>query len=290
MNSPCDVPGADAVSGTSSHPAAPLHPERTLVTARDAGLSYGGQAIALDHLDFNIASGDALALVGPNGSGKSTLLKALLGLVKTVRGELHVLDVDPRAAAGRIGYLPQHDEIDLEFPVSLQQVVMMGRYRTLGNFRWPGKVDRKAVREALERVDLADRASAHFGSLSGGQRQRGLLARALVDSPDLLLLDEPFNGLDTTSRKALMATLRKLRGEGVGIIVSTHDLELAHQVCSHILLVNREQIAFGPIHETLIPENVTRAFGESHDHFDTHSDLVAHPHPVQHDPRSRDIL
>lgn len=272
----CNVPDAEPVSGTYSHRKS----AEPLVSVCNADLSYGGGVVALANVDFSIDAGDALALVGPNGSGKSTLIKALLGLVSAQRGEVRVLGETPRRAAGHAGYLPQHDEIDLEFPISLQQVVMMGRYRHLGPFRWPGQADREAVRSALERVNLAQHAKAHFGSLSGGQRQRGLLARALVDKPQLLLLDEPFNGLDTTSRKALMATLRQLRAEGVGIIVSTHDLELAHQVCSHILLVNKTQIAFGDIHDTLVPENVSAAFGESHDHLDTHSDLVAHPHPV----------
>lgn len=280
---PCEVPGADSVSGTSAT-ASPI------VCAADAAFSYGGGVIALDHINFAIAPGEALALVGPNGSGKSTLLKALLGLVSTVDGEVRVLDAAPRRAASHVGYLPQHDEIDLEFPVSLRQVVMMGRFRHLGPFKWPGKEDRQAVTDALTRVDLDEHANDHFGALSGGQRQRGLLARALVDKPALLLLDEPFNGLDTTSRRSLMATLRRLRDEGVAIIVSTHDLELAHQVCSHILLVNKTQVAFGPIHETLTPEHVSEAFGESHDHLDTHSDLVAHPHPVATNRSSGDLL
>lgn len=276
QSSDCSVPGAESASGTHSHhqPATPL------VSVRDAAFTYGGGVVALDNVNFSIDAGDALALVGPNGSGKSTLIKALLGLVAAQRGEVRVLGETPRRAAGHAGYLPQHDEIDLEFPISLQQVVMMGRYRHLGPLRWPGRADREAVHAALNRVNLGQHAKAHFGALSGGQRQRGLLARALVDNPALLLLDEPFNGLDTTSRKALMATLRQLRSEGVGIIVSTHDLELAHQVCSHILLVNKTQIAFGDIHDTLVPEHVSAAFGESHDHLDTHSDLVAHPHPV----------
>lgn len=261
-----------------------------IVVARDAAFSYGGNRVALDGIDLAIGAGDALALVGPNGSGKSTFIKALLGLVKTVRGDLRVLDQPPRQAAGHVGYLPQHDEIDLEFPVSLRQVVMMGRFRHLGPFKWPGRRDREAVRHALERVGLESHADEHFGALSGGQRQRGLLARALVDQPALLLLDEPFNGLDTTSRKALMATLRTLRAEGVAIVVSTHDLELAHQVCSHILLVNNTQVAFGRVHDTLTPEHVSTAFGESHDHLDTHSDLVAHPHPVSSTRNTGDML
>ncbi|WP_125106585.1 metal ABC transporter ATP-binding protein [Gulosibacter massiliensis] len=251
-----------------------------LLRYRDVTLSYDGRTPAAERLNLQLAQGQALALVGPNGSGKSTLLKSMIGLVAPTTGELAVLGGRPRAAAAHVGYLAQHDHIDLEFPISLRQVVMLGRYRALGPLRWPGRADRDAVQEALERVNLVDVAERRFGDLSGGQRQRGFLARALVTRPRILLLDEPFNGLDTPNRKALMQTLRELREAGMGIVVSTHDFELAHQVCTHVLLVNQHQIAYGDIHEVLQPEAIAETFGESHDHFDTHSDLVAHPHPV----------
>ncbi|SJM67586.1 metal ABC transporter ATP-binding protein [Gulosibacter sp. 10] len=271
--------GREARERESGQPA-------VLAELRDVTLSYDGRTPAATGLDLAVREGEALALVGPNASGKSTTLKSLLGLVRPIAGAERVLGGSPRRAAREIGYMPQTDEIDPEFPVSLRQVVMMGRYRRLGPLRWPGRADREAVDAALERVDLADRAHRRFGDLSGGQQQRGLLARALVTQPRMLLLDEPFNGLDTTSRQALMRTLRELREEGVGIVVSTHDLELAHQVCSHVLLINRRQIAFGPIHETLTPEHVAETFGESAGHFDTHDDLVAHPHPLPTPERS----
>ncbi|KAB1645343.1 ABC transporter ATP-binding protein [Gulosibacter chungangensis] len=251
-----------------------------LAEYRDVTLSYDGHTPASADLNLQIREGEALALVGPNASGKSTLLKSMVGLVDPIGGWMQVLGTSGRRAAREIGYMPQTDEIDPEFPISLRQVVTMGRFRKLGPLRWPGKTDRQTVDAALERVNLTEHAHKRFGDLSGGQQQRGLLARALVTNPKLLLLDEPFNGLDTTSRQQLMQTLRELREEGVGIAVSTHDLELAHQVCSHVLLINRRQIAFGPIHETLIPEHVTATFGESAGHFDTHDDLIAHPHPV----------
>ncbi|MFD2757589.1 metal ABC transporter ATP-binding protein [Gulosibacter faecalis] len=261
---------------------------RPLIDYRDVTLSYDGRTPAAERLTLALSAGEALALVGPNGSGKSTLLKSMIGLVTATHGNLEVLGGRPRAAAGRIGYLPQHDHIDLEFPITLRQVVMLGRFAQLGPLKWPGRADRAAVQAALERVNLADLANRRFGDLSGGQRQRGLLARALVNDPSILLLDEPFNGLDTPNRKALMQTLRELRATGLGVVVSTHDFELAHQVCTHVLLINREQIAFGDIHEVLVPEAIAATFGESHEHFDTHSDLVAHPHPVE--PAQKPLL
>lgn len=251
-----------------------------LLDYRGVELSYDGHTPAASALTFALAAGEALALVGPNGSGKSTLLKSMLGLVAPLRGQLRVLGGKPRAALGRIGYLSQHVHIDLEFPITLRQVVMLGRYPALGSWRLPGRADKAAVAAALDRVGLRDMAGRRFGDLSGGQRQRGLLARALVNQPRILLLDEPFNGLDTPNRQALMQNLRELRQAGIGIVVSTHDFELAHQVCTHVLLINQRQIAFGGIHEALQPEAIAETFGETHEHFDTHSDLVAHPHPL----------
>ncbi|MFD0994277.1 manganese/iron transport system ATP-binding protein [Pseudoclavibacter chungangensis] len=243
-----------------------------LVELADATFAYGAGAPALEHVTISVAPGDALALIGPNGAGKSTLLAGLLGLVPVVSGRAAVLGGSARAATGRVGYMPQTDEIDPDFPVTLRQVVMMGRYHRLGAFRLPGRRDREAVAAAIERVGLTPHAGGRFGALSGGQQQRGILARALVAAPRLLLLDEPFNGLDRTSRERLVGTLRELRADGVGIVVSTHDLELARDVCSHVLLVDRCQIAAGPIDATLTPENLRRTFehasadGEAHGH------------------------
>ena len=258
----------------------PVQATGRIVNFDDVALSYDGTTPASWQLNFELAAGDALALIGPNGAGKSTILKGLLGLVTKLSGTIEVLGTVPRRAAAGIGYMPQHSDTDPEFPITLRQVVLMGRFRRLGLLRWPGRGDREAVDRALERVGLADRANVRFGDLSGGQQQRGLLARALVSEPKLLLLDEPFNGLDTQNRQALMRTLRELRTAGIGIIVSTHDLELATQVCSHALLMNREQVAYGKVAEVLTPEWVTETFGESDDHHDTHCDHLAHPHPL----------
>ncbi|MCY7288020.1 MAG: ATP-binding cassette domain-containing protein, partial [Cryobacterium sp.] len=153
-----------------------------------ASFSYG-QSPALADIDFEMYAGEAVALIGPNGSGKSTLLKGILGLIPRMSGTVEVLG-SPSAPAGAIGYVPQADEIDQQFPVTLEQVVMMGRYRSLGWLRLPGKRDRLAVAHALEAVGLAHRAKTRFGELSGGQQQRGLLARAVASGPRLLLLDE----------------------------------------------------------------------------------------------------
>ncbi len=276
------------VRGCAAQPV--THPKQLPAAEfRSASLSYNGSTVAASGVTFAIQPGEAVALIGPNGAGKSTVLKSLLGLVSVVAGELRVFGEGLDRARNRIGYLPQRADLDANFPVSLRQVVMMGRYRELGIFRWPGKADRQAVAAALERVGLTERADRVFGDLSGGQQQRGLLARALVSNPKLLLLDEPFNGLDTTNRMALLETLRELRGEGMAIMVATHDLEIATQACTHALLINHQQVAFGPVDEVLTDASVVTTFGESAEHRDTHSDSTAHPHPIPHTSKSEPL-
>jgi zinc/manganese transport system ATP-binding protein len=249
----------------------------------DAAFTHpGGGGVA--GLDLAIGPGEAVALIGPNGAGKSTLLKGVLGLVPLTAGTLELgttatdaaasLDRPVHARDGMIGFLPQSSDFDADFPISLEQVVMQGRYRRLGLVRWPGRGDRAAVRRALETVALTDLAKRRFGELSGGQRQRGLLARALAGEPRLLLLDEPFNGLDQANRDALVDTLRTLKRQGVAVLVSTHDLELAKLVCDSVVLVNGTQLAFGPVDEVLTLGNVQECFDGVEVELDEHTLVV----------------
>ncbi|GAA3588193.1 metal ABC transporter ATP-binding protein [Klugiella xanthotipulae] len=248
------------------------------IDLRHASFSYGG-APQLSDVTARIERGEAVALVGPNGSGKSTLLKGILGLVDVVDGEITVLGGSPREALRRVGYLAQLSEVDREFPISLRQVVTMGRYRSLGPFGWPGRRERELVDAAITRVGLAPHAHRRFGELSGGQQQRALLARALTVEPEILLLDEPFNGLDRANRSALLDTLNSLRAEGVTIVTSTHDLELAREVCTRAMLLNRTLIAFGSVEETLKLPLVERTFEGTVAHVDGHNII---PVPPEH--------
>jgi len=207
-----------------------------------------------------VHEGDSVALVGPNGAGKSTLLRAILGLVPLASGSIEVLGTTPRAARGRVGYVPQSDQLDPEFPIDALQVVLMGRYPRLGWFRRPTRADRRAAMDALERVGLADRAHSRFGSLSGGQRQRVLIARAVCQDAGLLLLDEPFNGVDAATQDAILEVLSELRSEGVAVVMPTHDLAVAHLACGDACLLNRRQVAFGPIGEVLDPEALRETY------------------------------
>ncbi|QTX03327.1 metal ABC transporter ATP-binding protein [Agromyces archimandritae] len=243
----------------------------------DAAFTHPGGG-GVHGLDLEVHAGEAVALIGPNGAGKSTLLQGLLGLVPLTAGTVDFGGGRMHAASGMIGYLPQSADFDPEFPITLAQVVMQGRYRRLGWLRWPGRADRRAVADALETVGLADRAKTRFGELSGGQRQRGLLARALAGQPRVLLLDEPFNGLDQPNRDALMSALRALKQRGVAVIVSTHDLELAREVCDTVVLLNGRQLAAGPVASVLTLENVQACFGDVNVEIDEHTLVVPDHH------------
>ena len=225
-----------------------------------ASLAYG-RARVVEDVHGSVHGGEAVALIGPNGAGKSTLLRAVLGLVDVVSGRIEVLGSTPARARRDVAYVPQVDTLDAQFPVSVGQVVLMGRYRDVGWLRRPGVRDRALADDALEAVGLAERKDDRFGTLSGGQRQRVLLARAIAQQPRLLLLDEPFNGVDAVSQQALLAALRRLQDDGAAVVVSTHDLALAHLACDEVCLLNKHQVAFGPTEATLTPELLRAAYG-----------------------------
>jgi len=242
----------------------------------DATVAYGRVA-ALERVSGRVPAGRTVALIGPNGAGKSTLIKAILGLVPVVSGAITVLGQAPAKARREVGYVPQADTLDADFPVSVAQVVLMGRYRRIGWVRRPGAEDRAVAAAALDTVGLAHRAKERFGTLSGGQRQRVLLARAIAASPRLLLLDEPFNGVDAVSQDALLAALAKLTAGGTAVVISTHDLALAHLACDDVCLLNRHQFAFGPPAATLTPELLRATYGGAAVELGAHGVLVARP-------------
>jgi manganese/iron transport system ATP-binding protein len=225
-----------------------------------ATVAYDGDPVLTD-VHGSVNGAEMAALIGPNGAGKSTLIKAVLGLVPVVHGSITVLGRSPAQARPDVAYVPQADTLDPEFPVSVAQVVLMGRYRRIGWLRRPGRADRRIAAEALDLVGLADRARSTFGTLSGGQRQRVLLARAIAQQPRLLLLDEPFNGVDLVSQDALLAALRDLKARGAAIVISTHDLALAHQACDCVCLLNRGMFGFGPIDSVLTPDLLRATYG-----------------------------
>jgi manganese/iron transport system ATP-binding protein len=223
-----------------------------LLSCTQLAVGYRGRAV-LTGVDFSVPAGTTLALAGPNGAGKSTLIKAVLGLAEAVSGTLTV--------RARPAYVPQAAELDPDFPVSAAGVVLMGRYRTIGWWRPTGRADRQAARAALEQVGLGDRAGIRFGLLSGGQRQRVLLARAIAAESSLLLLDEPFNGVDATSQEAIVQALVGLTAAGAGVVLSTHDLSLAGRIADQVALLNGRQWAVGAPQATLTTELLRRTYG-----------------------------
>ena len=251
--------GAEDNGPGPAETAGPLAHGPVLV-AEDAAIAYDREPV-LEGVSGEVAAGESVALIGPNGAGKTTLLKAVLGLVPVVRGSITVLGRPPAAARRQVAYVPQAAALDPEFPVSAGQVVLMGRYPGIGWVRRPGRADRAAAEAALVGVGLADHAGVRFGALSGGQRQRVLLARAMAQKARLLLLDEPFNGVDATSEELLLAALAKLRAAGAAVLVSTHDLALAHVTSDRVWLLNRRQFGFGSVEETLTPERLQATYG-----------------------------
>jgi manganese/iron transport system ATP-binding protein len=252
----------DSISspGTARVPEARTPAEPPALVLDHVDVAYG-RVTVLERVHGSVAPGHTVALIGPNGAGKSTLIRAVLGLVPIASGRVAVLGRPPAQARRDVAYVPQADTLDPDFPVSVAQVVLMGRYRRIGWVRRPGRADREAAAAALEAVGLADRARARFGTLSGGQRQRVLLARAMAAQPGLLLLDEPFNGVDAVSQAALLTALDALRAGGAAVVIATHDLAFAHLTCDRVCLLNRHQFGFGPPADTLTPELLRAAYG-----------------------------
>jgi ABC-type Mn2+/Zn2+ transport system ATPase subunit len=236
-------------------------------TAADARLTLEGVTVAydgrpaLEDITMTVPHGAQVAIVGPNGAGKSTLFKALVGLLPVRAGRVLMHDHAPGGQADPIAYVPQREEIDWGFPVTVQDVVMMGRYGRLGWFRRPGAADREVVARCLDELGIAELGKRAIGELSGGQQQRVFLARALAQEPHVLLLDEPFTGVDVGAREALLSLLQRLRGRGITVLVSTHDMETAAQRFELVALLNGRLIAYGPPPEVFTPEHLSEAFG-----------------------------
>ncbi len=221
---------------------------------------YYGAVPALLDVSFAIDVGERVAVVGPNGAGKSTLFKVIAGLLRPTAGTLRVFGHPPGAHLC-IGYVPQRNQIDWGFPVTVTDVVMMGRSAKIGLLRWPRRQDREVVRRALRQVDMDTLADRSIGELSGGQQQRVFLARALAQEAEILLLDEPLTGLDTPSQENLFAVLDRLRAQGITVLVATHDLDQAGSHFDRVMLLNRRLIALGPAAEVLSPPYLLQAYG-----------------------------
>ncbi|UXU74704.1 MULTISPECIES: manganese/iron ABC transporter ATP-binding protein [unclassified Paracoccus (in: a-proteobacteria)] len=239
------------------------------IVAQGLTVTYRNGFTALRDASFAVPTGSITALVGVNGAGKSTLFKALMGFLPAARGEVRVLGMSVAQALRQnlIAYVPQAEEVDWTFPVLVEDVVMMGRYGHMGFLRRPRAADRQAVDQALARVSMQDYRHRQIGELSGGQRKRVFLARALAQGSRVILLDEPFTGVDVQTEAAIITLLRQMRDEGRVMLVSTHDLGAVPEFCDRVVLVKGTVLAHGPTDQVFTPDNLRLTFGGVLRHF-----------------------
>lgn len=253
-------------------PARPIEPDVRIgpgLSVRHATVTYPNGLTAIRDASFEIPAGTIAALVGVNGSGKSTIFKAIMGFVRPASGEISILGepVNRALKQNLLAYVPQAEEVDWNFPVLVEDVVMMGRYGHMGMMRIAGAADLTAVDTALARVGMADFRKRQIGELSGGQKKRVFLARALAQDGRVILLDEPFTGVDVKTEDAIIALLRDLRDEGRVILVSTHNLGSVPEFCDQTVLVKGTVLAYGATSEIFTQANLERAFGGVLRHF-----------------------
>ena len=239
------------------------------IRVEDVTVTYRNGHTALRRASFEIPRGTITALVGVNGAGKSTLFKALMGFVPVAQGSISLLGQSVKEALKRnlVAYVPQSEEVDWSFPVLVEDVVMMGRYGHMGFLRRPAKVDHVAVEAALARVGMTDFRQRQIGELSGGQKKRVFLARALAQEGQVILLDEPFTGVDVKTEEQIIALLRELKNEGRVMLVSTHNLGTVPEFCDRTVLVKGTVLAYGPTETTFTRAALEEAFGGVLRHF-----------------------
>ncbi len=226
----------------------------------DLTVAYQDKPVLWD-VDLAVPPATLMAIVGPNGAGKTTLIKAVLGLVKPAAGQVLIHGKAYAEQRHLVGYVPQRGSVDWDFPTSVLDVVTMGRYGELGWFKRPGKTERAAALDALAQVGMADYASRQISQLSGGQQQRTFLARALVQNAQLYFMDEPFQGVDATTERAIVDILKSLRAAGKTVVAVHHDLQTVPEYFDWVTLLNVRRIASGPVAEAFTEENLRLAYG-----------------------------
>ncbi len=230
------------------------------IRVEDLTVAYGEKPVLWD-VDMAVPPGVLMAVIGPNGAGKTTLIKAIMGLVRPVAGFVSIFGKPYLDQRRLVGYVPQRNSVDWDFPTSVLDVVVMGRYGVLGWLRRPGRADRKAAVGALEKVGMADLADRQISQLSGGQQQRVFLARALVQDARVYLMDEPFQGVDATTERAIVTLLKGMRSEGKTVVVVHHDLQTVPEYFDWVTLLNVRCVASGPVDEAFIDRNLRLTYG-----------------------------
>lgn len=230
------------------------------VDVTDLTVAYHEKPVLWD-VDMSVPEGTLMAIVGPNGAGKTTLIKAILGLIPPAAGNVQIYGKAYTEQRHLVGYVPQRGSVDWDFPTTVLDVVMMGRYGKLGWFKRPGATERQLALEALEKVGMAQYASRQISQLSGGQQQRTFLARALVQDAKVYFMDEPFQGVDATTERAIITLLQELRAQQKTVIVVHHDLQTVPEYFDWVTLLNVRCIACGPVKEVFTEENLRQAYG-----------------------------
>lgn len=230
------------------------------VEVTDLTVAYEEKPVLWD-VDLHVPEGVLMAIVGPNGAGKTTLIKTILGLMEPAAGNVLIYGKAYEEQRHLVGYVPQRGSVDWDFPTSVLDVVMMGRYGRLGWFKRPSATDRRLALEALEKVGMADYAGRQISQLSGGQQQRTFLARALVQDAQIYFMDEPFQGVDATTERAIVALLQNLRAQGKTVIAVHHDLQTVPEYFDEVALLNVRSIASGPVRQVFTEENLRLAYG-----------------------------
>ena len=234
--------------------------EEGVLEIQGLAVSYGANN-ALSGVDAVIPRGEVVGLIGPNGSGKSTLLKTVAGVVRASAGSVTLNGRPLQEQASTVAFVPQREEVNWDFPVSAREVVLMGRYRSIGWLRRPGAEDRRRADAALERLGLGGLGDRHISQFSGGQQQRVFLARAMVQDPRVVLLDEPFTGVDVRNRAVFHDAIREFAERGVTVLIATHDLGEVQETTSMVMCLNRRMVAFGPTATTYTAANLRATFG-----------------------------
>ncbi|MBX3002803.1 MAG: metal ABC transporter ATP-binding protein [Anaerolineales bacterium] len=230
------------------------------VQVADLTVAYQEKPVLWD-VDLDVPQGVLMAIVGPNGAGKTTMLKAILGLLTPAAGQVSIFGKPYKEQRSLVGYVPQRGSVDWDFPTSVLDVVMMGNYGKLGWLRRPGAADRRAAEQALEKVGLADYANRQISQLSGGQQQRTFLARALMQDAQIYFMDEPFQGVDATTERAIVELLKELRAQGKTVLAVHHDLQTVPEYFDWAVLLNVRRIASGPVAQVFTEENLRAAYG-----------------------------
>ncbi len=247
-------------SSATPETAVKLAARTSILDVHDVTVAYHRKPVLWD-VDLTLTEPCLLGIVGPNGAGKSTLIKAILGLVPLVSGSVQIFGQPAVSQRKRIGYVPQRESVDWDFPVSVLDVVLMGTYGNLGWFRWPGATEKAWARQCLDMVGLSDLADRQIGQLSGGQQQRTFLARALAQQADIYFMDEPFAGVDAATERAIFALLVELRQQGKTVLVVHHDLRTVPTYFDQVALLNVRLVASGATRGVFTEENLRKTYG-----------------------------